>query len=43
MKDDGTGILFYGLAVDAVGKTLLDNDGVTEVTFGLSEEIADRN
>ena len=43
MNDDGPRALLDGLRVDAVGQTLLDDDGVGEVTFRLRKQIANRH
>ena len=41
MNDDGPRAFLDRLRVDAVGQPFLDDDGVSEITFGLREQVAD--
>ena len=40
MNDDGPRAFLDGRGVDAVGQTFFDDDGVTEITFGLRKQVA---
>ena len=39
MNDDGPRAFLHGLRVDAIGQSLLDDDGVGEITFRLRKQI----
>ena len=41
LNDDGFGVGFNRLGVNAVGQPLLNDDGVGEVAFGLRKQVAD--
>ena len=43
MNDDGPRAFLDGRGVDAVGQTFFDDDGVTEITFGLRKQVANRD
>ena len=40
VDDDGARTVLDGRGVDSVGKPFLNDDGVTEITFGLREQVA---
>ncbi len=43
MNDDGPRAFLDRRGVDAVGKPFFDDDGVTEITFGLRKQVANRD
>jgi hypothetical protein len=40
MNDDGARSFLDRCGIDAVGKPFFDDDGVTKITFGLREQVA---